>query len=407
MKLRLHSLAYWGIALAVIVSENFLYLINTDMSVAGIPVLDIGLMLVFIWILLFLHRYGLLKSINYRFKWIIICALILIFTSSLQSRILYGQSFMLGIRPQRFFFVWCIMYFPIRSLVVEGEVTIKDIEGLIYKIGIIELILYIGQFLLGNSVAIIHAKSNNVYSSTRYYMSTILLCLLLFICLDRIFQKRKVITNIIIIAAVIFEIIVVGKMRLNFISVCAAIVVGIFLWRRGGTTKITFIIVAAIATFFMAGSEVVQSIVPSIQGNTAIDTLKVRQIGRAFYLSVLKNHPFLGGGYINTQWMPAYRAARLSEGIYWVDNGIFGFAYFYGGLGFCWVLWLFEKIYKYAYTLFKNHNIYLFFVMPIYWIVACVNEVHWYFSSFFVMVLFLNLLEGYLDEIDKNVNNEI
>lgn len=403
MVVQKRTLAYWGLAFVIVLSENYMYIIDPTSYIFGVPVLDIGAMLAIMWILGVVLCYGPREGVRYRFKWVILFTAVLAITSSLQSNILYGQGILLGLRPQRYFLIWAFSYFPLRMLLSQSQITYEKVIKLIYTIGIVELFLYIGQFIFGDYITIVQAKSNNVYESSRYYFNTIFLCLLLFICLNEVFNKRKIFKNSIIIVAVLFELLFVGKMRMTLLAVVFAIGIGFLLWKKGGSTKVLFFSAGIAAVFMVLNTEVIQSIIPTLRGEYKINTLAIRDIGRAFYIETIKEHPLLGGGYINTQWKPAYDAARVGDLIYWVDNGVFGFAYFYGLLGVGWMLNLLRKIYVCAYKLMVNRNNYIFFVMPIYWIVSCINEAHWYFCSFMVVVLYLCLLESELDSYEEQL----
>ena len=403
MLVKVSTLAYWGLILTVLLSENFLSLIGPDQRIMGVPIIDSVLIITVIWIIAVTQHYKNTNEVKYRFKWIMIFSVFLVFLSSIQSYRLYGQGIGLGIRPQRYFLVFALSYFPIRKLMGNEILAYEKIEKLIYKVGIAEIILYLGQFILRNMVTFLAVKKNNVYSSTRYYISTILLCLLIFICLDKIFHKEKIIFNSFVILAAMLVILAVGKMRLNFISVAAAIMIGVLLWRKGGSVKMLFVILGVVFAVMISNTEVIQSILPAINRTGKIDTLAIRDIGREFYLQTVYEHPILGAGYINTQWHPAYVAARAGEGISWVDNGVFGIVFFYGGIGFLWIIAIFGKIYKYAYKLLKN-GVYLFFVMPLYWIIGCMNEAHWYWSNFLILVVIMCLLEQVMDSYEEAQN---
>lgn len=396
MKIKVSTLSYWGLVLTLLLSENFMCLIGQDQKIMGIPIIDGFLVIATVWIIGITLHYSDKYRFKYRFKWIMAFACILVIVSSIQSMRLYGQGIGLGIRPQRYFLIWALSYFPIRKLMANSIVSYEKIEKLIYKIGIAEIILYIAQFFLRNVTTFLAVKSNNVYSTTRYYFSTILLCLLIFICLDKIFQKQKIIFNSVLIAGALIVILMVGKMRLNFISVVGAIIIGVALWRKGGQVKMLFIVLGVICGVLISNTEVVQSIMPAINRTGQIDTLAIRDIGREFYIETVYQHPILGAGYINTQWPAAYAAARAGEGISWVDNGVFGIVFFYGGLGLLWILAIFKKIYKYAFPLLKD-GVYIFFVMPLYWLIGCINEAHWYWSNYLILVIFVCLMEQALD----------
>ena len=400
MKIRISTLAKWLLVGAIFLSENFLYVINKDSYILGFSVQDLGLVLVFLigTLYLIVTRESVVDG-KYNFAGFIIFGFVLVLMSSIQSNNLYGQPLLLGIRPQRYVMLWLFCYFPLRKAMLLDHISYKKIENIIYKFGIIELILYIAQFLLGDRLEIIHAGTNNVYSTTRYYVNTIFLCMLLFLALDKVFKKERVLFNIILIVGVLFELIMVGKMRMTSIAVIATIMIGVILWKKGGSLKV-FLIVAGIAGLAMVSqTEVVQSIISTLNGTaiSGINTLGIREIGRVFYLETLNQHPLLGGGYINTQFPAAYAASAVSKGIYWVDNGIFGFAFFFGGLGLFWVLWFIVTFYRRAYVILKNGT-YFFFLLPIYWIISSMNEAHWYFCNLFVVVILICMLEKFMDE---------
>ncbi|OKZ64326.1 MAG: hypothetical protein BHV88_20140 [Clostridiales bacterium 41_12_two_minus] len=393
MELKIRK-SYTLLAFAIFISENCFYLFEDDIYK------DIGLVIVLAWSLWTMIKFKNKKNPPFRFGMCILFTLVLMLTSSLQSRLLYNQSILLGIRPQRYWITWAMTYFPIRKLMYLDYITFDDLKGLLYKIGILELILYTGQYLLAENIVFLHVHSYSTYSTSRFYFSNILLCLVLFMRLNDIFNKQNVKRNMFFIAWIILDIIQIGKMRMTFIAVSTAILLGIIMWRRGGNYKILSVFVIAIGVGLVSGSEVVQSILPALNGTGRSDTLEIREIGRNFYLDVIKNHPILGGGYINTQWRPAYIASRQSEGITWVDNGIFGFMYFYGGIGLAWAMVLFGKTLSLGRRVKNNMNEYVYLLTPIYWLVAMVSEAHWYFISFMVFVLLICLMEDRLDKYD-------
>ena len=98
------------------------------------------------------------------------------------------------------------------------------------------------------------------------------------------------------------------------------------------------------------------------------DTLTIRAQGRELYLESLTHHPIFGCGYPHEDCIAACNAAGFNQGIYLVDNGIFGFAYVYGLLGVGWLisLWIYymrratklaTKKANYMYVLYMGMNI--------------------------------------------------
>ncbi|MFJ7679202.1 hypothetical protein ACIQXQ_14275 [Peribacillus sp. NPDC097198] len=395
MKIKVTTLAGWGLIATIIASENFFYLVVGDSTrVMGVISLnDLFVLLAILWIGLIMFMYRNQPNPIYHFKWIILFSLVLMMTSSLQSYLLYGQDLIMGIRPQRYWLVWAFMYFPISKLLFLKRFTYEEVQKTIFIIGTLELIIYISQYLLLGQIQYLNVSSNDVYSTTRLYINNIFLNLLLFINLDRLFNKKKVIKSTLYIIAILFVIIIVGKMRMTFISVSGAIIIGFIMWRKGGLLKLLTFLMLFPSLSIILNLEEIQAIFLTLKGESTVNTLNIREVGREFYFSILKQHPVLGGGYINTQWEPAAIASRVYDRIFWVDNGIFGFAYFYGLLGVAWVIALFRKIYIMAWKVKRNLNCYLFFIMPLYWIIAMPTELHWYYNSFLVVTLLICMLE--------------
>lgn len=396
MEIKFKTIAIWGLLTTVIASENFFYLLDGENTklLRIISLNDLCILLSIFWICTIMFLYRNLPSPKYHFKWIILFSLVLMITSSYQSYLQYNQNVFMGIRPQRFWIVWGLMYFPITKLLFLNKITYEKIVKIIFFIGTLELVIYISQYILQGKIQFLHVGSNDVYSTTRFYVSNIFLILLLFINLDQIFNRKKILRSALYIVAILFVIIIVGKMRMTFIAVIGAIMIGLLIWRRGGILKVIAFSIFIVAALFVSNLEEVKAIFLTLNGQATVNTLNIRELGREFYLSVLKQHPILGGGYINTQWEPAAVASGIYNKIYWVDNGIFGFAYFYGLLGVIWVMILFGKIYIMASKVRKKLKCYIFYIMPFYWLIAMYTEMHWYYNSFFVMTLFICMLEA-------------
>lgn len=395
MKIKIRTIAIIGLIAILISSENFFYLINPKFTkIFGIfEVNDIFIFMALIWGIFIMYQYRHLPNPKYYFKYVIIFAIFLMISSSIQSYFKYGQSIMLGIRPQRFWIIWALMYFPISKLLYLNKISYKKLEQCIFYIGTIEIILYCSQYFLQDYVTILNVGTNDTYSSTRFYVSNVFLNLLLFINLNRIFNKKKILSSSLYVSAILFVIIIVGKMRMTFIAVSCAIIVGTLVWKNGKVLKVLVSICLISCSLILSNVEEVKSIITTLQGDSSINTLDIRDKGRKFYIDEIKENPILGGGYINTQWEPSAIASRVDENIYWVDNGIFGFAYFYGTLGLTWIIILFFKIFKMSIYIKDKYNCYTFFLMPIYWVISMVTELNWYYNSFFVMTLMICMLE--------------
>ena len=89
MLVKVSTLAYWGLILTVLLSENFLSLIGPDQRIMGVPIIDSVLIITVIWIIAVTQHYKNTNEVKYRFKWIMIFSVFLVFLSSIQSYRLY------------------------------------------------------------------------------------------------------------------------------------------------------------------------------------------------------------------------------------------------------------------------------------------------------------------------------
>ena len=102
------------------------------------------------------------------------------------------------------------------------------------------------------------------------------------------------------------------------------------------------------------------------------NSAQIRIVGRQHYISKLLSNvrTFLfGSGYINSA--VAERYAGVDKGIYVVDLGFYGIAFFFGIIGVIWLAFLLVKMYKKAWKLTQRRSyfclmylIYLTILLP-------------------------------------------
>ena len=113
-------------------------------------------------------------------------------------------------------------------------------------------------------------------------------------------------------------------------------------------------------------------------------------------------HPILGGGYPSNFYQPARYAAGIDQLIYLYDNGIFGFMYIYGIIGLIWLVSLWAKILKDGSYIQKQYSEMLFLLYPFFFIITCMNELHWYWEyGMVVFSLYLCAMEAKISEGGK------
>lgn len=403
MKVKVSTLLKILLYIIVIGCENCFYLIDTDaVNISGIfNYLDFFIVLSAVFFALVYIRYGK-KHCDFKFKWLILSVIPLSVLASIQANILFGQPFVMGLRPQRFWIVWGLLYFPIRRMMEVKKLTVDDLIKMVFVIGTVEIILFSLQYIIGTGHLFLYVGMNQRYGSDRYYFYNIFLRLLLFINLDRVFQKKKVLISCIYIVAVLFVLVVVGKMRMTSLTTLLAIAFGVLIWRRGGTTKIGILFAGITAAILLFNTQFVQDALSTafeaLNGvYSAASTLTIRKVGRQLYLETLKNHPLLGGGYPSVLNAAASEAAGFTRYIYLVDNGLFAFAYIYGGLGIMWVVWFFATLLRNGWKIYKKRGLQFMLLAPLGWLIAGQTEAHWYFDNGFICVtIILVILEEYL-----------
>jgi len=383
--------------------ENSFYLINASaMNISGVfNYQDFYLVLSFLFFVAVFFKYGKIKC-QYKYMWIILAIIPLSLIASVQSLKLYGQSFVMGIRPQRFWITWALLYFPIRKMMAAKKLTIDDLIKMIYIIGTCELFLFTAQYILGRRFQFLYVNVSTRYGSDRYYFSTVMLVFLLFVNLDRIFQKRKVIISAIYIAFIFFVVMEIGKMRMTLFATIMAMLFGILLWRRGGKTKIGVLIAVAVAGILLFNTTIVQDTLMTLlefrnDKVSATSTLAIRQYGQALYLSSLAKHPVLGCGYINSLNFNATAAAGFLDRVYLVDNGLYAFAFIYGGLGITWAVWFFGTLIRNGWKIYRERGHQFMLLIPLGWLISGQTEAHWYFNNGFIWVtILLVILEEFM-----------
>ncbi len=279
------------------------------------------------------------NTIKCDFKYLIIFIVPLILISSFQSYKLYGQDIILGIRAQRMFLIMYMMYFPLRILIGQRKISLKDIEKMIYYIGIVQLFLYMIFFVSNGSISFLKYNYDYRYGSMRLRVNSCIINLLFILAIDNYINgiNKKMSLFIIIVNVLVCSLII--KTRLLIVSYIFVLIFALIFWKKNLRKKIITILCALLLIPIILNSTIISDIISAVLENDSND---IRKIGKAYYIECLEKSPILGRGYINTLCQKAFVAAGMDKNIYLVDNGIYAFAFQYGGLGIIWfgVLWL-------------------------------------------------------------------
>lgn len=382
-----------------------------EKGVFGISIDDIGLVVAAFWGLFIWYKLKNIPNPKFEYKWwcISVCALVLF--SSLQSHLLFGQPLFLGIRVQRAFLIWSLLYFPLQKAISCGWFKKQDIQSIVRCIGIIELILFISQYFLYDKVVFLYTNVGERYDDLRFYFQPIWIDLMLIMELDNYVntgKKKEKIKSVILIMLSLFEVMVVQKFRLTSMALIICIVMGLLIAKGKVSKRLYNVVLIGIILAVLYNTTLVQDVLSELFNESSNDsTLSIREQGRELYLNTLLKHPILGGGFPHEECLSAYRAAGVFKNIFLVDNGVFGFAYIYGGVGCIWLITLWGKMLSKGIKILKNSGRIFYFIFPLFFVITATNEAHWYWmNGFMVLVLFLTLQsENFQSESYKKEND--
>lgn len=230
---------------------------------------------------------------NYNFKWIIWAILPLAIISSYQSYKLYGQDFMLGFRAQRNFIVIGLLYFPISKLIKLNKITKEDIEKMIYRIAIIDLIINFAFYLSKGNLTFLNKNYDYRYGTMRLRVDCCLVNLLFIITLNNYLKGINKIKNLIYTIVNLAYAMLVLKTRLLMVSYIAVLIVAFIIWKKDLAIKILTCICLLGLIPILFNTEIFQNTVDTILENDEND---IRKLGKEYYREKLKTEPVLRNG---------------------------------------------------------------------------------------------------------------
>lgn len=388
--------------LILICIEKVMYLVDDKIfKIAGILNLDdFSLLLsIALFVVVFL-KYIKFPQSKYEQKFIIFFPIILAIVSSYMGKKVYGQPFMFGFRPQRFFILTSLLYFPLKRMIECDSQNITRIKNLLISLGTIELILYIFQYLLINKVVFLSMRVSSRFGEVRLPFESLLLLLYPFIVLNELLNKRNVKRNSILLALSFIYIVVVLKTRMVMFGMVGVITFLILIYRSGASKKIYIIFLLFIVGIIGVNTSIGQSYIQSISSeNRSIDpNTLIRKEAQKFYITETAKSPITGRGYVNILYNDAVIISKYNKGYYFNDNGIIGFYYLYGLIGIGWLLIMFFKLSKLSWKAYKNKGEYWYLGYSIYLVVTSFTLLNCYIQSgaFYIIIILAFL------EIDNN-----
>lgn len=375
--------------------EHCMYLIDigTVRILGKINIDDFTLVLYLIFFCVVFIKYHRFPRKRYKSKIIIISTFFIALTSSFMGTKVYGQPFMLGFRPQRFFIMTYLLYFPLIRMIYCNRNNVEYVKKVFINFGIIELILYITQYFLISKKIFLYMRVSERFGEIRLPFDSILLVILPFIILNEIINKNNIKRNYIILALNLFFIIFVSKTRMIIAGISIAMAIILFFYNKG-SKKVLTIILMIFGIMIGVNTEIGKTYLNSISKEYRLkdsNTL-IREEAQKFYISETSKSPILGRGFVNITFNNAVIISKYNKGYYFNDNGLIGFYYLYGIIGVLWIMALFLIILKKSYFLYKKNNYSylgysLYTVITSYTLLTCYNQT----GAFFIVILLVSL----------------
>ncbi len=353
------------ICILLVLNSKIFYLINID----ALPIAfkDIALIAA-----LFFECYVIFKlwrtKVYYRYNMFILAVIPLAVTSAYMSTKTYGQTFMMGILPQRDWIVWMFGYFPLIKLLRNQRITVDRVLAMMYKIAVIYLAIVTVQYLFPQ-LPILHVHSNIRYGEVRLYVGDSPIMLLAGYSLYQFLKKHSVQHALFFTWCVVLESVIM-KGRAGTISMLVAVLICLFVEKNSINKKFLHFLFALIAGIIFLQTNMGQNLIATLQGREDLMTGHVRDVGRMLYLELLSKNwmtSLFGCGYANANWGPAvfyimgsgrYQQEGLS--ILTADNGMYGFALYYGLIGIIWAVSMYLYCFKHAWKIYQNSGNFMF-----------------------------------------------
>lgn len=330
----------------------------------------------------------------YHFGHVVIFFIVMALYSSIQACLLYSQSVVHTFLLQRNIIASFLLYFVLMWYINYKSYALESLTKMILFLGALELIIYITQYLLVGQIRFLQSSYNIRMDEIRMNLDAIAVPFLIFYSMNNIYKNKRITwKEILALVAGLFYSFVMAKTRIVLVAYVVAFVAGYLLWKKGGKKKIAIFFVLVAFICYLTQTELFSFLIDGL--NNADPSAQIRTVGRELYLQRIMENPIFGCGYIFLGNAQARAYAGVDSGIYWVDLGAYGIAFFYGIIGIVWLILLYGKMLIRSFKLAQNGN-YTFWMYIVYLIVLSPNGTGymWYISNTFGLVLWLCLIEG-------------
>lgn len=379
--------------LVIIAMENFFYLLPGDSYiVGGIKYSDIGIIMAWLWIIYvafhFKFRFNKNESI------IPALFILIIFLSGVAGDYLLGQSIMFTLRQNRYILTCMVLYYLVLNAMYFGALEKRDLLMLFQYVAVIEIVLFSLQYLLGDSISLLHVTIVTRYGTPRLKINYLFPLIFSYFCLGRLLNGKYKFFNFIGLISGVFIMMEVAKNRMPVLIMLGTFLVAYLLWRSNLSIKFIAGIIMICLIILLYNTTIVQDSINVILYGDKLGTqnTEIREIGRQYYLQKVQQSMLLGFGEPNQNYSPAMVASGAGMNIFLADNGVFGFLYCHGILGIVWLISLFfQMLKKSSYIMLKKRN-YSYILYAIYEVLNLYMGMHWYYYYALPFVLFLCLL---------------
>lgn len=367
-------------------------------------------------LLMFLIRFerNLIRSITNKNKYIftyeVLFVLVLAVTSSLQANFLHGQSLVQGLLPQRFMIIGFLFYYVLVKYINSKRDALDAIKRMFAILGYMELFLYIIQYFLIDKIQFLQMSYSYRLGEVRMNIGSVAVPFVVLMSVDKIYKRKKAsCSDVFSIAAGFFYSFVVTKTRIVLVGYIIALIGGYLVWSKGGKKKFYVFFALLALVLFLSQTELFRYL---LDGLNNIDmSAQTRTLGREYYLTRIKEHPLLGAGYLNMKNATAMKYSGMNSisigGIYWVDLGIYGLTFFFGGIGLIWFFILYGKMTLKSFRIAQRGNL-TYWMYMLYLIVLSPNGTGfiWYISSTVSFIVWLSLIDGEYKKYEGTQNIE-
>lgn len=358
------------IGILLILNSRIFYLVNID--VLTISYTDITLLCVLLFIAYVMVKFWPIQ-VHYRYRIFILAIIPLVISSSYMATIQYEQPLSMGILPQRGWLVWMLAYFPLVKLFRNNRINVDSIIAMMYKIAIVYLTVISIQYILPQ-FPLLHVGQNIRYGELRLYVGDSPIILLAGHALYKIFKDHSIKHGLFFAWCIILESMIM-KGRAGTVTMLVAALICLLIEKNNVNRKFFHFCLAGIAGLLFLQTDMAQQLILSLQGQVSMGTDHVRNVGRALYLELLSQDwktILFGCGYANSNWeqavfiiMGSGRYAQEGLTILTTDNGMYGFALYYGVVGIVWALGLYAYCIRHAWKIYRKSGnfMFLFFLL--------------------------------------------